>query len=84
MKKKYKKYNGKIVISLIEPVLVRGKNNKKKEVMAKIDTGATKSSIDTNLASEIGLGPIIETKLGKARITSRPGQTGAINAVLLS
>lgn len=29
-------------------------------------------------------GAIIETKLGKARITSRPGQTGTIQAVLLS
>ncbi len=29
-------------------------------------------------------GAIIETKLGKAKITSRPGQTGNINAVLLN
>jgi small subunit ribosomal protein S8e len=29
-------------------------------------------------------GAIIETKLGKAKITSRPGQTGTINAVLVS
>jgi len=28
-------------------------------------------------------GAIIQTKLGKARVTSRPGQTGTINAVLL-
>ena len=28
-------------------------------------------------------GAIIDTKLGKAKITSRPGQTGNINAVLL-
>ena len=29
-------------------------------------------------------GAIIETKLGKAKITSRPGQSGTINAILLS
>ena len=29
-------------------------------------------------------GAIIETKMGKARVTSRPGQTGTVNAVLLS
>ena len=29
-------------------------------------------------------GAIIETKLGKAKITSRPGQTGTVNAMLLS
>tara|TARA_Y100000310_G_scaffold334747_2_gene415158 strand:+ start:3263 stop:3757 length:495 start_codon:yes stop_codon:yes gene_type:complete len=28
-------------------------------------------------------GAIVETKLGPARVTSRPGQTGAINAVLV-
>jgi small subunit ribosomal protein S8e len=29
-------------------------------------------------------GAIIETKLGKAKITSRPGQSGTVNATLLS
>jgi len=29
-------------------------------------------------------GAIIETKLGKAKITSRPGQSGTVNAILLS
>ena len=29
-------------------------------------------------------GAIIETKIGKARITSRPGQCGTINAILIS
>jgi small subunit ribosomal protein S8e len=32
----------------------------------------------------INKGAVIETKLGKARVTSRPGQSGAINAVLIS
>jgi small subunit ribosomal protein S8e len=29
-------------------------------------------------------GAIIETKLGKAKVTSRPGQSGTINAILIS
>lgn len=29
-------------------------------------------------------GAIIETKIGKAKVTSRPGQSGTINAILLS
>jgi small subunit ribosomal protein S8e len=29
-------------------------------------------------------GAIIETKIGKAKVTSRPGQSGTINAVLLT
>jgi len=28
-------------------------------------------------------GAVIETELGKARVTSRPGQTGIVNAVLI-
>lgn len=32
----------------------------------------------------INKGAIIETKIGKAKITSRPGQCGTINAILLS
>lgn len=32
----------------------------------------------------INKGAIIETKLGKAKVTSRPGQSGTINAILLS
>ena len=33
---------------------------------AKIDTGATKSSIDTNLAAKLRLGPVIKSKLIKS------------------
>jgi len=32
----------------------------------------------------ITLGSIIETEIGKARVTSRPGQAGVINAILIS
>ncbi len=32
----------------------------------------------------INKGAIIETKIGKAKVTSRPGQTGTINAILLT
>jgi small subunit ribosomal protein S8e len=31
----------------------------------------------------INKGAIVDTKLGKAKITSRPGQTGTLNAILL-
>ena len=49
------------IIALTEQVTVYGSKNKKK-VIARIDTGATKSSMDIKLASELELGPIIETK----------------------
>ena len=45
------------VIGLIEKVKIEGK-----EVLAKIDTGAVRSSIDINLAAELKLGPIIAVR----------------------
>lgn len=56
---------GKTVIGLIEKVTIKGRNTVK-TVMAKIDTGATKNSIDSRLALELSLGPIVETKLVKS------------------
>ena len=61
----YKKLDGKIVVGLTEKVHVhngKGRNS----VIAKIDTGATKSSIDTNLAAKLKLGPVIKSKLVKS------------------
>lgn len=46
----------KPIIGLIEPVKIKGK-----EVLAKIDTGADKNSIDSGLAGELKLGPIVKT-----------------------
>lgn len=60
------KFKGKIVIGLIESVTLIGNNKQKKRIKAKIDTGATKSSIDTKLASTLKLGPIIKSKLVKS------------------
>ena len=56
--------DGRIVIGLTEKVKVAGKPGK--IVIAKIDTGATKSSIDTNFAAELKLGPIIKSRLVKS------------------
>ena len=61
----YKVLDGKVVIGLAEKVNIKYINGKKK-VIAKIDTGATKSSIDTNLAAELKLGPVIKSKLVKS------------------
>ncbi|MEA2090389.1 MAG: 30S ribosomal protein S8e [Thermoproteota archaeon] len=40
------------------------------------------ASVDYNRRGVITKGALIETKLGTARVTSRPGQNGVINAVL--
>jgi len=63
---KYRKIDGKTVIGLVEPVTIFTRLGVRKTIMAKIDTGASKSSIDVNLASQLKLGPIIKSKLVKS------------------
>jgi hypothetical protein len=63
---KYQKIDGKTVIGLTEPVTVFTRTGIKRTIIAKIDTGASKSSVDVNLASQLRLGPIIKSKLVKS------------------
>ncbi|MEM3154981.1 MAG: RimK/LysX family protein [Candidatus Woesearchaeota archaeon] len=58
----------KTIIGLTARVVLFGKKGKK-EVIARIDTGATKSSIDKGLARELDLGPA----LAHTRIKSAHG-----------
>jgi hypothetical protein len=62
---------GKTVIGLLEKVILISPTERKKRVIARIDTGATKSSIDAKLAAELSLGPIVETKLVKSASGSK-------------
>jgi alpha-L-glutamate ligase-like protein len=52
--------SGKKVISIVEKVKLFGKNNEEKEIEAKIDTGAFSTSLDEDLAREIGFGEVID------------------------
>jgi len=62
----HQKVNGKIIVYLTEKVNLTSWDGKKKEFIAKIDTGATKSSIDINLAERLKLGPVIRSKVVKS------------------
>ena len=53
----------------------------KTEIVSVVENRANIHYIRRNI---INKGAVIETKLGKAKITSRPGQSGNINAVLLA
>jgi len=55
----------KTVVGLLEKVKLNGHGNNR-EIIARIDTGATKSSIDLTLASKLKLGPVIESMLIKS------------------
>lgn len=52
-------------VGLYEDIEIHGKK-KEKTVKARIDTGATKSSIDMTLVAELGLGPVINTRIVKS------------------
>ena len=62
----YKKIDGKVVIGLAEPITLFSKKEGEKTIAAKIDTGASKSSLDVNLATQLELGPVIKSKLIKS------------------
>ncbi|MBS3131083.1 ATP-dependent zinc protease [Candidatus Woesearchaeota archaeon] len=56
----------RIIVGLSEKVRIFSGNGKKKLFRSKIDTGASKSSLDLALADEMGLGPIIKSKIIKS------------------
>jgi small subunit ribosomal protein S8e len=56
------------------------KQTVKTEIITVVENPANIHYVRRNIITK---GAIINTKIGKARITSRPGQSGTINAVLL-
>ncbi|MBI2665374.1 ATP-dependent zinc protease [Candidatus Woesearchaeota archaeon] len=56
----------RIILGLVEEVTLIGSNGKEKKVLARIDTGATSSSIDNSLAVSLGIGPSYKTKIIKS------------------
>jgi|TARA_Y100000310_G_C20702755_1_gene831551 hypothetical protein len=63
---KRRSVNGSIIIGLTENIELISSNGNKEELVAKVDTGATKSSIDTRLATKLKLGPVTRTKMVKS------------------
>jgi small subunit ribosomal protein S8e len=83
-KLKIKKVRGsgikRILLSVnIANVIVDGKAQKTK-ILAVVDNKADSHFIRRNVVTK---GAIINTNLGKARVTSRPGQEGNVNAILI-
>ncbi|MCA9478245.1 MAG: ATP-dependent zinc protease [Nanoarchaeota archaeon] len=63
------KYDDRAVIGFLEWVHCKAKNGKDIVVKARIDSGATKSSIDQELVKTLGWGPV----LGEKRIRNAHG-----------
>ena len=76
--------NRKTKVKIIDVAyVVDPKTNKttKTEIISVVENPANIHYVRRNIMNK---GAIIETKLGNAKITSRPGQSGAISAVLVS
>jgi len=58
-------YDKRTIVSLVEPVTIKH-DGKSDQLKARIDTGATKSSIDIALASKLKLGPVVASKVIKS------------------
>lgn len=54
-------FKDRTVIGLSEIITIKGSDESTK-IKARIDTGATLSSMDLRLAAELGLGPVTRTK----------------------
>lgn len=59
----------------------KAKTFKQVKIKTITDNPANRHFIRRNIITK---GSVIDTELGKAKITSRPGQDGAVNAVLIS
>ncbi|MBI2146037.1 30S ribosomal protein S8e [Candidatus Woesearchaeota archaeon] len=64
------------LINVTDP---KGKSTKT-EILKVIENAANPNLVRRNIITE---GAIVETKLGKVRVTSRPGQEGSINGILV-
>ena len=73
---KIKLYTDKM-INVVDP-----KTNITQHVLIK-KLDENKASVDLKRRSILTKGAIVDTDIGKARITSRPGQTGIINGILM-
>ena len=68
--------------TIVANVLDPEKNTAKKvEILDVLDNTANRDFVRRKIITK---GAVIETELGQARVTSRPGQHGVINAVLLT
>jgi small subunit ribosomal protein S8e len=78
-----KTYGGNRKVRLVEALyanVFEGGKGRKVKILNVIENPANRQYARRNIITR---GAIIETEIGKAVVTSRPGQDGVVNAVLL-
>ncbi len=69
------------IIGIIQEVVVRGPNGEAL-VRAKVDTGAARTALDTEIATRLGLGPVLRRVRIRAAAAERPERRDVVAAVL--
>ena len=66
--------NDRPVLGLTEEITIIGNNGQERKMLARVDSGATASSIDIAIAEELELGPVTRTKVVKSAsgVVKRP------------
>ncbi len=74
--------NVKISLRKVSKAIVTDKNGKSKvaKILNVLSTPSNREYAKRNIITK---GAIIQTSEGKARVTSRPGQDGVVNAILI-
>ncbi len=70
------------IIGVIEEITLRGPAGEI-QVRAKIDTGAARTSIDTDLATKLGLGPVERRVHTRSAAADRPEARDVVKATLV-
>jgi hypothetical protein len=71
-----------ITIGTVEPVIVIGPKGQVR-VLAKIDTGAARTSLDTDLAMSTGLGPVLNRVRIRAAAADEPEERDVVPAKVI-
>ena len=69
---------GADIANVVDP---KTRKSKKTNILTVVENSTNPFYVRRNI---INKGAIIETELGNARVTSRPGQHGVVNAILIS
>ena len=70
------------IIGAIEPVIVRGKRGEV-NVQARVDTGASRTTVDADIAARAGLGPVLGTVRIRQSISKQPETRPLVDADLI-
>ncbi len=70
------------IIGVIEEVILRGPGGEI-QTRAKIDTGAARTSVDTDLARKLGLGPVERRIRTRSAAADRPEERDVVKAIIV-